>query len=336
MSYTHLTSTERGQVQALLNEGKSQSYIAGILGRDRSTIGRELKRNGTKNGYNAEKAQDRCRERHEACRPRKRLDHRPLWDYVFEKIPSGWTPGQIAGRLPLEFPSDPRMRISHEALYQNLYGDERLHCLIADLPQARPKRRRRGQGKTRRGPSIPNRVGIEQRPPEVDARSRYGDWEGDLVVGANHQAFVATLVERKSRLLLARPTGTKQADEVAHAVVDALSEQPASWLKTLTFDNGTEFAQHEQMAAALPLDIYFAHPYSSYERGANENTNGLLRRYLPKKTDFRTLASDRLSKIVEELNNRPRKILEYLTPNEVFQQQRQKALAALMASLAAV
>jgi len=330
MSYIHLTPTERGQVQALLKEGKSQSYIADALGRDRSTIGRELKRNGTKNGYNAEKAQARYRERREACRPRKKLDYRPLWDYVLEKIPSGWTPEQIAGRLPLEFPGDPRMSVSHEALYQSLYGDARLHCLIAYLPQARPKRRKRGQGKTRRGPSIPNRVGIEQRPPEVDARCRYGDWEGDLVVGANQQAFVATLVERKSRLLLASKTETKQADEVAHAIVDALSERPVSWLKTLTFDNGTEFAQHEQIAAALPLDIYFAHPYSSYERGANENTNGLLRRYLPKKTDFRALTPERLNTVVEELNNRPRKILAYLTPNEVFQQQRKKALSALM------
>lgn len=330
MSYIHLTPTERGQVQALLKEGKSRSYIAGALGRDRSTIGRELKRNGTQNRYDAEKAQARYRERRKACRPRKKLDYRPLWDYVLEKIPSGWTPEQIAGRLPLEFPGDPRMRVSHEALYQNIYGDVRLHCLIAYLPQARPKRRERGQGKTRRGPSIPNRTGIEQRPPEVDARCRYGDWEGDLVVGANQQAFVVTLVERKSRLLLARKTETKQACEVACAVVDALSEQPFSWLKTLTFDNGTEFAQHEQISAALPLDIYFAHPYSSYERGTNENTNGLVRRYLPKKTDFRALTPERLDAVVEELNNRPRKILEYLTPTEVFQQQRQKALSALM------
>ena len=136
MSYTHLTSTERGQVQALLNEGKSPSYIAGALGRDRSTIGRELKRNGTKNGYDAEKAQDRYRERHEACRPRKKLDHRPLWDYVLEKIPAGWTPEQIAGRLPLEFPGDARMRISHETLYQSLYGDERLQERALDLSRS--------------------------------------------------------------------------------------------------------------------------------------------------------------------------------------------------------
>ena len=333
MSYKHFTPTERGQIQALLKEERNKSYIAGVLGRDRSTIGRELKRNQTKTGYDAQKAQRRYQQCRKACRPRKKLDHPPLWDYVFAKIPAGWTPEQIAGRLPLDYPEDPRMRLSHETLYQNIYGDERLHCLIGNLPQARPKRRRRGQGKTRRGPSIPNRVGIEQRPPEVDERSRYGDWEGDTIVGAHQQAFVVTLVERKSLLLTGRKTQTKQAGEVAHAVIDALSDMPASWLKTLTFDNGTEFAKHEQIAASLPTAIYFANAYAAYQRGANENTNGLLRRYLPKTMDLRTLTQGRLDYIVEELNNRPRKILGYYTPNEIFRRQRDAALAAFKASL---
>jgi transposase, IS30 family len=333
MSYVHLTPTERGHVQALLKEGKSKRYIADSLGRHRSTIGREVKRNVTRTGYDGEKAHRRYRQCRTACRPEKKLNHPALWNYVLDKIPTGWTPEEIAGRLPVDYPEDLHMRISHEALYQNIYGDERLHCLIEHLPQSRPKRRKRGQGKTRRGPAIPNRTGIEQRPKEVDDRSRYGDWEGDTIVGANQQGFVATLVERKSLRLTARKTRTKQADEVAQAVVDALSDLPASWLKTLTFDNGTEFAQHEQMAQSLPLRIYFAMPYSSYQRGTNENTNGLLRRYLPKGTDFRELTQDRLDQIVQELNDRPRKKLGYLTPNEVFQQQRQLALEALKGSV---
>ena len=333
MSYKHFTPTDRGQIQALLKEGKSKSYIADVLGRDRSTIGRELKRNQTKTGYDAQKAQRRYQQCREGCRPRRKLEHVPLWNYVFEKIPTGWTPEQIAGRLPLDYPEDPRMRVSYETLYQHIYGDERLRCLIRNLPQARPKRRRRGQGKTRRGPSIPNRVGIEQRPPEVDERLRYGDWEGDTIVGAHQQGFVATLVERKSLLLTARKTQTKQAGEVAQAVVDALSDLPASWLKTLTFDNGTEFAQHAQIAAALPTRIYFARPYAAYQRGTNENTNGLLRRYLPKATDFRTLTQDRLNYIIQELNNRPRKRLGYYTPNEILRHQRDAALAAFQASI---
>lgn len=333
MSYHHLTPTDRGQIQALVKEGKSRSHIADTLGRDRSTICRETKRNQAKTGYDAAKAQRRYHECRKTCRPAKKLDHRPLWEHVFEKIPEGWTPEQIAGRLPLDYPEDPRMRISHETLYQHIYSDQRLHCLIKYLPQARPKRRRRGQGKTRRGPAIPNRVGIEQRPKVVDDRSRYGDWEGDTIVGANQQAFVATLAERKSLLLAARKTQTKQAHEVAHAVVDALLDLPLSWLKTITFDNGTEFAKHELITRSLPADIYFARPYAAYQRGTNENTNGLIRRYLPKGTDLRELTKDQLRRIVEALNNRPRKKLGYRTPNEIFQQQRERTLIALGASL---
>ena len=333
MSYHHLTPTERGQIQALLNEGKSKSYIAQTLGRDRSTIGREMKRNQSRTGYDAARAQRRYRECRKACRPAKKLDHRPLWQYVFDEIPEGWTPEEIPGRLPLDYPDDPRMRISHETLYQNIYGDERMHCLIKNLPQSRPKRRKRGQGKTRRGPAIPNRVGIEERPKEVDERSRYGDWEGDTIVGANQQAFIATLVERSSLRLQARKTDTKQADEVAQAVIDALVDMPASWVKTITFDNGTEFSKHEQIAQTLHADIYFATPYAAYQRGANENTNGLIRRYLPKGTDFRDVTQDQIDQIVEDLNNRPRKKLGYRTPNEVFQEQRERVLIALGASL---
>jgi IS30 family transposase len=221
------------------------------------------------------------------------------------------------------------MRISHEALYQAIYGDPRLHFLIKHLAQARPKRRKRGQGKSRRGPTIPNRVGIEKRPHVVEERSRFGDWEGDTVVGAGQDAHVVTLVDRKSRRLEARKVKTKQADEVAKAVVDALEDMPVSWVRTITFDNGTEFTRHEDIAKALEADIYFAAPYASYQRGTNENTNGLLRRYLPKGTGFKNLTAQKLQQIVEELNNRPRKCLGYRTPNEVFQRQRLEHRVAL-------
>ena len=327
--YTHLTSTCRGQVQALVNEGKSHAYIAKALGRHRCTIGRELRRNSVSCGYAAAQSQERYCERRKACRPEKKLSHKPLWNYVFDKIPQGWTPQEIAGRLPLDHQDDVKMRISHEALYQNLYADERMRCLIAYLPQARPKRRARGQGKSRRGPSIPERVGIEQRPDIVNERARFGDWEGDTVVGANQQAFLVTLVERRSRLTRLRKTHTKQADEVAAAVVEALEGMPVTWVKTITFDNGTEFARHADMVKVLPASIYFAAPYSSYQRGTNENTNGLIRRYLPKRTDFRDLSPGYLNWIQEQLNNRPRKTLGYRTPNEVFFNQCPNALVAL-------
>jgi IS30 family transposase len=175
MSYSHLTATERGQIQALRSRGVKMNEIAQTLGRHRCSISRELRRNGRGTEYDAVHAQQQYQQRRKACRPARRLEHPPLWDYVFDKIPGGLTPEQIAGRLPLDYPDERRMRISHEALYQTLYADERLHCLIEHLPQARPKRRKRGQGKTRRGPSIPNRTGIEHRPPEVQERSRYGE-----------------------------------------------------------------------------------------------------------------------------------------------------------------
>jgi len=331
MSYTHLSAYDRGRVQALHDEGKSVKAIAATVGRHRTTIRRELTRNAGTDGYRAEAAQRRYQTRRLACRPARRLSHAPLWAHVFEKLPEGLTPEQVAGRLPLDYPDDPAMRISHETLYQALYTDERLHCLMAHLPQARPKRRKRGQGKTRRGPSIPNRVGIEARPAEVATRERFGDWEGDTVVGAHQHGFIATLVERKSRLLKAVKVATKEANEVARGIVDSLLDLPASWLKTLTFDNGTEFARHAEIAAVLPVLIYFAAPYSSYQRGTNENTNGLLRRFFPKGTDLRTVTQAQLDHAVEAINNRPRKTLGYRTPQEVYDEQLRAARGALSA-----
>lgn len=331
MSYTHLTPIERGQIQALNSEKKSLSYIAEILGRHKSTISRELQRNRAPKGYDAQRAQKQYKKRREDCRPKKKLAHRALWGHVIDKISDGITPEGIAGRLPLEYPGEPRMRISHECIYQTIYNDKRLRFLIPHLPQARPKRRKRGQGKTRRGPSIPNRIGIEQRPEVVEQRIRFGDWEGDLIVGANQQGYILTLVDRTSRFLLSAKLETKHARETALAVIHALEDMPTSWVKTITFDNGTEFAHHEEMSKVLPVNIYFADPYSSYQRGTNENTNGLIRRYLPKKSSFRNLTKERLDQITKELNDRPRKCLGCRTPNEVFKKQRQEHRVALRA-----
>jgi IS30 family transposase len=331
MSYIHLTPTERGQIQALHQENRSLGYIADSLGRNKSTISRELKRNTTRRGYDAQRAQGHYHQRRKSCRPAKRLDHQPLWKYLIEKIEEGWTPEEVAGRLPIDYPDDSKMRISHEAIYQAIYSDKRLHFLIQSLAQSRPKRRKRGQGKSRRGPTIPNRVGIEERPQVIEERSRYGDWEGDTVVGAHQYGYLVSLVERRSRLLQSRVVQTKQADEVAQAIIDTLEELPTSWVRSITFDNGTEFTRHEDMARILPVDIFFAAPYASYQRGTNENTNGLIRRYLPKGTSFRDLAQKQLDLIVEEINNRPRKTLGYRTPNEVFQEQRQNHRVALEA-----
>jgi IS30 family transposase len=322
MPSTHITSIERGEISAYLAAGYSGARIARQLGRDRSSITRELKRNSVKGVYEPQRAQALYQERRKECRPTRKLDHAPLFRHVFDQVTDGLTPQTIADCMALFFPDEPRMRISHEAIYQGIYGDERMHCLIKDLPQARPRRRKRGQGKTRRGPSIPNRVGIEERPPEVDQRDRYGDWEGDLVIGAGQSGYVLTLVERKSRLLLMRKLDSKNAQETAEATIDAMMDMPPAWIKTITFDNGAEFASHELIAKETGAKIYFAAPYASYQRGTNENTNGLIRRFLPKKKAFDDLTQERLNIIEERLNNRPRKIINYRTPNEILKKQR--------------
>jgi transposase, IS30 family len=329
MSYQHLNEIERGMIQALREHGVSQSAIAERLGRHKSTVSRELRRNARTSAYKAHLAQKQYRERRERCRAPKKLGYQPLWECLIDKIGRGWTPEVVAGRLPLDYPWDPCMRISHETIYQAIYKDKRLHFLIKSLPQRRPKRRKRGQGKSRRGPSIPNRTGIQARPEIADKRGRHGDWEGDLVLGSKQSGAILTLVDRKARHLKARKVLSKNADEVAQAVVDVFQDTPISWVKTITFDNGTEFAHHQEMASHLPVDIYFADPYASYQRGTNENTNGLIRRYLPKGTSFENLTQHQLDIIVEEINNRPKKCLGYRTPNEVFQEQRDLHRVAL-------
>lgn len=331
MPSTHITSIERGEISAYLQSGLSKAQIGCRLGRDRSSIGREISRNSVKGVYEPQRAQALYHKRRNECRPRRKLDHMPLRRYLYDRITSGWTPETVAGCLPMEFPDDPRMRISHEAIYQGIYRDERMHFLIKALPQARPKRRKRGQGKTRRGPSIPDRVGIEHRPQEVNERTRYGDWEGDLIVGAGQSGYALTLVERKSRLTMTRKLESKNSEQVADAIIDAFMDIPPSWIKTITFDNGTEFACHGRIARETGADIYFATPYSSYQRGTNENTNGLIRRFLPKKMSFENITQERMNLIEEELNNRPRKKLGFHSPIDVFKKQRILQHAAIRA-----
>jgi len=322
---------ERAKIELLHQQGRSYTTIAHTLGRHRTTISRELRRNGAKIGYRAEVAQTRYAQRRMACRPNSKLAYEPLRDYVIDTIAlKDFSPELVAGRLRVQYPEDPRMRICHESIYQAIYANRHhLDFLLEFLPQARPKRRKRGQGRTRRGPSIPNRVSIAERPAVVDARTETGHWEGDLVVGKSQDGFIVTLVERVSRLLHTIKTSTKRAAQVCQAIIDALRDRPISWVKTITFDNGTEFSEHQTIAKHLGISIYFADPYSAYQRGSNEQVNGLIRRYLPKGTPFSTLSQERLDEITHKINNRPRKCLGYRTPNEVFSQQRQIHLRAL-------
>jgi transposase, IS30 family len=322
MPYHHLTPIERGQIEALFHQGKSRAAIGRLLGRHRSSIGRELSRNGVpRKPYFPGPAQERYRGVRKECVRTKRLDYPPLRKYLFVEGSRAWSPEQVAGRLRVDYPHDGRMHVSPETIYRTIYRDEKLgRVLIPQLRQARKVRRKKGMGKHSRNPiPIPNRVSIEQRPEEVQRRERYGDWEGDTVIGSNHRSVIATLVERKSLLLCAARVGSKQAEAVAQAITDALRVLPSPWRKTVTFDNGTEFARHENITQALGADIYFAHPYASNERARNENTNGLLRQYLPKGTSFENLTQQQLNAIVQELNDRPRKSLGYRTPKELFQ-----------------
>ena len=312
MSYHHFTPVERGKLEVMAKQGKSLKQIADELGFDRSSVSRELRRNGAREGYDAQKAQECYVERRKACCQQPKLAGDSLLrDYVMEKIAlEQWTPELVAGRLRLEYPDDERMRVCHETIYQAIYCDGHyLDFLREDLPQARRKRRKRGQGKYRRGPKIPDRVDISERPDAVDERKEIGHWEGDTVVGKNQDGFAVTLVERFSRQSVGVKTQTKTADEVRQAVIEALMDYPVSWVKTITFDNGSEFAGHGAIANALNISVYFAKPYSAYQRGSNEQVNGLIRRYLPKGTSFRNLTQEQLDEIVEKINNRPRKCL---------------------------
>jgi transposase, IS30 family len=322
MPYNHLTAFERGQIELLHAQGDGPNAIARRLDRSPSTISRELRRNGDRSGsYSAERAQGRYYEVRQECVRTKSLDYLPLRQYVVDRMFSGYSPEEVSGRLWLDYPTQPRMRVSHETIYRTLYKDEKLgKILIALLRWRRPRRCKRGERRPTR-PLIPNRVSIDSRPAEVDALERYGDWEGDTVLGKNQDGAILTLVERKSLLLLAAPLASKNAQDAAKAAIAALARMPTDWLRTITFDNGSEFAAHEKITEAIGTDIYFAHPYSSWERARNENTNGLLRQYYPKKTSFADLDPDTLQRVVDELNNRPRKTLGYRTPLEVFLKQ---------------
>jgi len=321
MPYNHLTPTERGQVQALLNNGLSIRAIARQLGRSPSTISRERSRNSIPlKPYEAERAQRRYRCEREACRRSCSMDHLPLRRYVIDKMTEGYSPEQVSGRLWQDCPGEPRMHISHETIYRSIYAVDSLRkILVPCLRRRRPRRAKRGARKPVR-PFIPNRISIQERPIEVEKLEQFGHWEGDLILGAGQKGAVLTLVERKSMLLLAAPLSGKHAHNVAQATIDLLGNLAPQWRRTITFDNGSEFARHQDIEQAIGVKSYFADPYASYQRGKNENTNGLLRQYLPKSMTLNQLHQQELLSITNQLNQRPRKNLGFRTPLEVAQE----------------
>ena len=318
-----LTLKERVIIQTLLREKKSKSYIAIRLGRTRSTIGREVNKwvQKKQDNYDAELAHWCAKEDYLNKRNLDKISTYPLLKFfVYSRLLSNWTPEQISGRLKELYPNDPIMSISHEAIYRHIYTrpQARLNKKLINL-LVRKKTRRRTPKKRRGGGSkIINQVSIDNRPQHIALRNEVGHWEGDLVIGKNHKSAIGTIVERKTRFTLIVKLEPKKAGEVANEFSEILNKLNPIYKKTMTYDNGIEMARHEKITQNTGIKIYFAHPYSSWERGTNENTNGLIRRYLPKGTNFNEIHINQLQIIQEKLNNRPRKIIGYKTPKEMM------------------
>jgi IS30 family transposase len=336
MSYSHLTAAERTTLMVMLAEGSSQIAVAGHLRRDRSTISRELARNGTDDittgqPYDAVLADQRARALREAPGRFPKLGaDTPLFAVVADQLREGWSPEQIAGRLKQTFADDSCRTVSHETIYTAIYVMPRgalRSDLISLLRQGHAKRRPRARGQDRRG-QIPDMVSLHVRPPEIEDRLIPGHWEGDLIKGARNQSSVGTLVERSSRLvLLARMDGAT-ADAAFEGFTSSLNRVHGSMRKTLTYDQGKEMSRHKDLTAATGVTVYFADPHSPWQRGSNENTNGLLRQYLPKGTDLSDLTQDDLDAIAWKLNTRPRKIHGFRMPIEVYADYQGEAASA--------
>ncbi len=307
---SHLTFQEREILYRMKRAKKPFSEIAEALGRDRSTIYRELNRNSGGRGYRPQQAQRLAEERREACRQPTKLSNPELKKYVTNGLKKKWSPEQIAGRVHKDLPRKKQHRVSYQTIY---------NWLETDAPELR-KHLRRGTRRTKpetRG-QLKDCVSIAGRPKVVDSKRRYGDWEGDTVVSPGRRSGVTTMVERKSQYLRVRKTTSLKSTDTMRAVNCSLKDLPEELLRTITLDNGKEFAEHHRLTEKLGTDVYFAQPYASYQRGLNENTNGLLRQFFPKGTDFARISRHQVARAEKLLNERPRKSLGYRTPDEIF------------------
>jgi len=313
MNYQQLIDSQRYQIEAYLKAKYTIVQIAKELGVHKSTISRELKRNSKKRSYNAVHAIKLSKER-KGESYKHRIFNINMQQYINKKLLNyQWSPEQIKGRCDL----DGIPMVSIERIYQYIYEEQaKGGVLYLHLRTARRRRKKRLNRKHQRG-QIPNRIMIDQRPGEVDTKERFGDWEVDTIIGRNHKTAILTATERKSQFeLMVKTDGTK-AESIRKEMINLLAPFK-SLVKTITSDNGKEFAKHQEIAEKLETDFYFADPYSPWQRGLNEYNNKLIRQYLPKKTDFNLISSDTINMIISKLNNRPRKLLGYKTPNEVF------------------
>jgi IS30 family transposase len=318
VSYSHLTEEQRVQLAGFLRAKIKKKEIARLLGKDPSTIRRELRRNKTNNktGYDARVARRKTKARRVKANKRfRKIENNPrLRKYVLKKIKKYWSPEQVAGRLKRE---RKKSAICHETIYQYIYTKKSklkryLRC------QKGKYRRRYGSKKAEIAREEAKKKRIDVRPPIVDQRQRIGDWEGDTIRGAERTTAILTHVERKSGYLIADKLDKATAECTKNIITKRFMNIPKSKRYTITYDNGNEFSFHDMIEEKMKTDIYFAYPYHSWERGTNENTNGLLRQFFPKKTPFRNVTQKEINKKVWLINTRPRKRLSYLTPHEMF------------------
>jgi IS30 family transposase len=313
MSFKHLSLTERHYIELETKNGTSKNKIAKKLNRDHGTISREIQRNTGQKGYRHKQAHSLSKERHRTKNKAVKLtkDVRIIIDkYIREK----WSPEQIAGRLKKE----KIITIHHETIYNFVLEDKRSGGDLYTHLRHQNKTYRKRYGHARNRTGIPNRVDIDKRPKVVESRKRIGDWEFDTVIGKNHKGAIVTMDERKSKLRFAYPLPSKKGWPVIGAMIKLLNPIK-KFVLTATFDNGKEFTHHEAFAKEINCDTYFAKPYHSWERGQNENANGLLRQYFPKKMELDNVTEKEVYYAVDKLNSRPRKILNYLTPYEAFE-----------------
>ncbi len=321
--HSRLSLKERVIIQTLLEENKTKAYIAKTLNRARSTISREVNKLVANPGdkYDADLSYWCAKDDYLNKRNLDKISsHSLLKFFVYKGLLSDWTPEQISGRIKKLYPNDPVMSISHEAIYRHIYtrsqaslNKKLIRLLVRKKTRRRPSKKRRGTGS-----KILNQVSIDNRPKHIELRQEIGHWEGDLVIGKGQKSAIGTIVERKSRYTLIIKLKSRKANEIAEMFSLKLNQLNHIFKKTMTYDNGIEMARHEKITQNTGMEIYFAHPYSSWKRGTNENTNGLIRRYLPKGTDFNKIDQKQLQIIQDKLNNRPRKIINYKTPNEMM------------------
>jgi len=315
MSYKHLSLEERHYIEISLKNEESHSTIAESLNRSQGSITREIARNTGLRGYRHNQAHKKAMERHQLKAKAVKLTD-SVKSIINDLIIEDWSPEQVCGWLKKEN----KVSLHHETIYQYVLADKSSGGELYQhlRHQKKTYRKRYGTSNNRTKNGIRDRVDIDERPDIVNNRERVGDWEGDTIIGKNHRGAIVTLDERKSKLRLAMPTGTKAARSVTDAI-KILFKPIQSFIKTVTFDNGKEFAYHKEIASTLNCKTYFAKPYHSWERGQNENANGLLRQYFPKSMELVDATKKEVFDAVHKLNSRPRKCLGYDTPYEVFE-----------------